>query len=193
MNLTDKETAGKLIKSCQNGDKRGQQKLYQSFYGKMLNVCFRYAEDMDEAKDILQEGFIKVFASLNGFENKGSLEGWIRKIIVHTAIDYVRKKREVFVDITDYSVQNEVSIADTSDELSDYAKLRAEIILNLIQKLSPAYKTVFNLYVIEEYSHKEIAELLNISEGTSKSNYAKAKLNLKKLFDDHINQANHEI
>ena len=193
MNLSEKDTAGKLIKSCQEGDRRSQQKLYQAFYGKMLSVCFRYAEDLDEAKDILQEGFIKVFASLTGFENKGSLEGWIRKIIVHSAIDYVRKKREIFVDINDHSVQIEVSTADSNAELNEYAKFRADLILKLIQKLSPAYKTVFNLYVIEEYSHKEIAELLNISEGTSKSNYAKAKQNLKKLFDDHINRKNYEV
>lgn len=192
MNLTDKEIAGKLIKSCQNGDKKSQQLLYQAFYGKMLNVCFRYANDLDEAKDILQEGFIKMFSSLDGYENKGSLEGWVRRIIVHTAIDYVRKKREVFVDITDYSVQNEASVVDTEEELNEYSRIKADILLNLIQKLSPAYKTVFNLYVIEEYSHKQIGEMLNVSEGTSKSNYAKAKQNLKKLFDDYINENKYE-
>ena len=193
MNYSDKEIAGKLITSCQKGDKNSQQKLFQTFYGRMLNVCFRYANDIDEAKDMLQEGFIKVFASLDGFENKGSLEGWIRKIIVNTSIDYIRKKKDFFVDIDTASIQDQIVDKSGESELSEYAKLRVEILMRLIQKLSPAYRTVFNLYVIEDYSHREIANLLNISEGTSKSNYAKAKANLKMMFDDYVKESKNEI
>lgn len=193
MNYSDKEIAGKLITSCVKGDKKSQQKLFQAFYGKMLNVCFRYADDLDEAKDMLQEGFIKVFANLEGFENKGSLEGWIRRIIVNTAIDYVRKKKDVFINIDTASIQDQITEKNSDSELSEYSKMRVDIIMKLIQKLSPAYRTVFNLYAIEEYSHKEIASKLNISEGTSKSNYAKAKVNLKTMFDDYVKERTNEI
>ncbi|MFH0893356.1 MAG: RNA polymerase sigma factor [Bacteroidota bacterium] len=190
MNLHDKNEVGVLVSSCLKGDRNSQQKFFKCFYGKMLAVCMRYANDYDDAKDIVQEGFIKVFANLKGFENQGSLEGWVRRIVVNTAIDCVRKKHfNNTVDIED-SPEAQKSSATHEQEKEDeaYTQLKAEVVMKLIQKLSPMYKAVFNLYVIENYSHKEISEELGISVGTSKSNLAKAKMNLKKLFDNYVNE-----
>ncbi len=175
----------KLIKACIRGEKKYQKILYQSFYGKMLAVCMRYAADINEAQDILHDGYIKVFNKLKSFEYKGSFEGWIRRIIVNNAIDYVRNKRDFVISISDDNTFNNLKDNSFDNNDEQLIKMKAEIIIKLIQKLSPAYRTVFNMYVIEEYSHKEIAEELNISIGTSKSNFAKAKLKLKLLFEQY--------
>ncbi len=188
MDLSDKKVIKRLVDSCQKGDRRSQEELFKAFYGKMLTVCARYANDMDEAQDILQDGFIKVFSSLGSFNNKGSLEGWIRRIVVNNAIDYVRKKRDFLVKFSDDSKIEDVHSYDDYDvEGEKLTKLKAEKVIDLIQDLSPAYRTVFNMYIIENYTHKEIAEKLNISIGTSKSNLAKAKGKLKELFENKVN------
>lgn len=183
MNFSDKEEVKQLIKQCVKEDRKSQKFLYEYFYGKMLAVCMRYATDYSEAQDILHEGFIKVFAKLKSFKNEGSFEGWIRRIIVNSAIDYVRSKKKLTFDSEEKSIID--NIKDEDDALIEektFSKIKAELIIELIQKLSPAYKTVFNLYVIEEYTHKEIAEMLNVSIGTSKSNLAKAKGKIRNLY-----------
>ena len=160
--------------------------MYERFYGKMLAVCYRYARDHDEAQDIAHEGFIRVFDKLKSFKNTGSLEGWIRRIVVNNAIDYVRAKKKLVFDNEDETVLG--NIYDEEYDLVDAnlaKKMKAELLIELIQKLSPAYKTVFSLYVLEDYSHKDIAEALGISVGTSKSNLAKAKMKLKELFNEY--------
>ena len=155
----------------------------------MLAVCMRYADSYDDAKDIVQEGFIKVFANLKGFENQGSLEGWVRRIVVNTAIDCVRKKHFQTVDIEDsHEAQKSNAAQEQEQEEEAYTLMKAEVVMKLIQKLSPMYRAVFNLYVLENYSHKEISDELGISIGTSKSNLAKAKMNLKKLFDQYAHE-----
>ena len=186
--LSDVGNIEQLVEACIRKDRLSQQKLYKTFYGKMLTVCMRYADNREEAKDILHDGFIKVFANLKNFEFKGSLEGWVKRIITNTAIDNVRKKKNFILELDEN--RNYEGIADDYNENQEYEQfnhLKVEIILQLIQKLSPMYRTVFNLYVFEELSHKEIAEQLNINIGTSKSNYAKAKRNLIKLFENHSN------
>lgn len=190
MNLSDKDDVKKLINACIKGDRISQQTLYQTFYGKMLAVCMRYASHKEEAQDFLHDGYLKVFAKLESFKNEGSLEGWIRRIIVNNTIDVVRKKRE-----TVFLYEEESHLINLSDnieednelELQKYQSIKADVIMNLVQKLTPGYRTVFNLYVIENYPHKEIAEMLNISIGSSKSNLAKAKLKLRDLFKNYIN------
>ena len=171
------------IEQCIVGERKAQQKLYDSFYGKMLSVCMRYARNTDQAKDILQDGFIKVFNSLERFNHEGSLEGWIRRIMVNTAIDLIRKEKRSLVihnseERLDESVEI-VAIEDNSEE--DELQLSMTQVVDAMQELSPGYRAVFNLYVMEDMTHKEIAEKLNISEGTSKSNLSKAKMNLKKI------------
>jgi len=189
IDLSDIGKIKKLVESCIKGERKSQQIFYQAFYGRMLVVCMRYSDNREEAKDILHDGFIKVFASLKDFEFKGSLEGWVKRIVTNTAIDALRKKRNFFVELEDN--RNYDNISDDfheNEEYEQFVQIKVEVIMQLIQKLSPVYKTVFNLYVFEELSHKEIAEQLNINIGTSKSNFAKAKRNLIKLFEDYTNE-----
>jgi len=162
-----------LIDGCIRGDRQCQNKLYELFHGKMLSVCMRYAKDREEARDVFHEGFVKVFRNLHKFEPKSSLESWIRRIMINTAIDQYRKtkKRRVEVDI-EYA-----STKKFNNNIIE--QLSAEEILKLVQKLSPGYRAVFNLYVIDGFTHKEIGQKLSISEGTSKSNLAKARAKLK--------------
>lgn len=144
----------------------------------MLAVCLRYIQDKDSAQEVLQEGFIKVFENIKGYDNKGSFEGWVRRIMANCSIDAIRKVRKdthLSDNINDFRFIPE----DEDEEDWDITSLKAEVAMEAIQQLSPAYRAVFNLYVLEEYTHKEIAEKLGISEGTSKSNLAKAKMNLQ--------------
>lgn len=169
-----------IISRCKTGDRRAQNMIFERFFGKMLGVCMRYVSDRDEAQDIVQSGFIKVFSNIAKYNGEGSFEGWVRRIMSNTAIDYIRKNKRIFVsiDATDYDW-----LADQEDqELAWNQTLIKETkrVMEEIQNLSPAYRLVFNMYVIEDYSHNEIAEILNISVGTSKSNLSKAKRNLLK-------------
>lgn len=175
-----------LITACLKGERRAQQQVYEEFYGKMMAVCLRYTKNTDQAKDILQDGFIKVFGSMDRFNQAGSFEGWIRRIMVNTAIDHFRRTKNSYLllgeerSIEDFVDQDaEDTLAD--DQQDDYLDLKPADIINAMQKLTPAYRTVFNLYVFEELTHQEIADVLGINIGTSKSNFAKAKQNLKKL------------
>lgn len=152
-----------------------QRILYERYYGAMMVVCMRYTNDREEARDVLHVGFIKVYRNLKKFTRGTNLGAWIRRIMVNTAIDHYRKtaKHPSLVEIN-----HAVHEVDVQDVVSD---LSAEEILAMIQRLSPAYRMVFNLYAIEGYSHKEIGEMLHISEGTSKSNLAKARAKLQQM------------
>jgi RNA polymerase sigma-70 factor (ECF subfamily) len=152
------------------------------FYGKMLAVCKRYISDNDTAQEVLQESFIKIFDKIGVFDFKGSLEGWVRRIVANTAIDSIRKsKRNPFQTDSDTVFKQETTEDMILQEEWDLNEFKAEAAMTAIEQLSPAYRAVFNLYVIEDYTHKEIAEMLGINEGTSKSNLAKAKMNLQKI------------
>jgi RNA polymerase sigma factor (sigma-70 family) len=181
-NVENKDKLKKIIEGCLRNDRRSQEELFKLFYGKMLPVCMRYMPDRDTAQEVLQEGFIKVFEKLGAFDFKGSFEGWIRRIIANTAIDAIRKsKKDPYLTDNDNDFKLGASDPMVERDEVEFTDLKAEIAMEAIQKLSPAYRTVFNLFVLEDYSHKEIAELLGISEGTSKSNLAKAKMNLQKI------------
>ncbi len=181
-----------IIKGCANNDRKSQKYLYEKFYSKMLNTCLRYTHDYDEAKDILQEGFLKIFGSISNYTDSGSFEGWMKRIMVNTAIDYYRKKkRENFITTdSDFLLGKEEDQIATDSNLEEEDvtayNLDPKIVMEEIQNLSPAYRIVFNMYVMEGYSHKQIAEILEISEGTSKSNLAKAKMNLQKKLSKYI-------
>ena len=169
-----------ILEGCKKGDRKSQQQLYQRYYGKMMGACLRYAKNEDDAKDVLQEGFIKVFDKISGYSGTGSLEGWIRRIIVNTAIDAYRKsKRTMMIVDTDF-VDSVKLVDEEEEEDSDELDFTVEDVMREMQNLSPAYRMVFNMYVVENYTHKEIAEKLGISEGTSKSNFSKAKKNIRK-------------
>jgi RNA polymerase sigma-70 factor (ECF subfamily) len=184
-NVENKDKLKEIIEGCLRNERRSQEELFKLFYGKMLPVCMRYMPDRDSAQEVLQEGFIKVFEKLGAFDYKGSFEGWIRRIIANTAIDAIRKsKKDPYLTDNDNDFKLGASDPMVEREDLEFTDLKAEIAMEAIQKLSPAYRAVFNLFVLEDYSHKEIAELLGISEGTSKSNLAKAKMNLQKILSE---------
>ncbi|TXB64387.1 RNA polymerase sigma factor [Vicingus serpentipes] len=182
MDLADQDILHDIVKKCVNGDRKAQKELYKKYYSKMMNVCYRYSKNSADAEDLLQDGFVKVFTNLSRYDFNGSLEGWIRRIMVNTAIDFYRKNKNIyFVDEEgDYTL--ETSKVESADQI--YSQFGVDIIMAAIQELSPVYKTVFNMYVIDGYKHKEIAEQLDISEGTSKSNLAKAKNNLREILNN---------
>lgn len=168
-----------IIAGCQRQDRRAQEQLFRHFYGKMLAVCLRYVSDRDTAQEVLQEGFIKVFEKVGVFDNKGSFEGWVRRIMANCAIDHIRKQRkDLILTDNDRDFQRNPDSGEEEEDW-DVTVLKADLAMEAIQRLSPAYRTVFNLYVLENFSHKEIAETLGISEGSSKSNLSKAKANLQ--------------
>ncbi|MBS1563780.1 MAG: sigma-70 family RNA polymerase sigma factor [Bacteroidetes bacterium] len=157
-----------------------QELLYQRFSPKMYAVCLRYANNTDDAQDLLQEGFIKVFRNLARFRNEGSFEGWMRRVFVNTAIEHYRRK----VNLNSIGEREEQTIPDNSLNILD--ELGERDIVQLVQELAPGYRSVFNMYVIEGYSHKEIGEMMGISEGTSKSQLARAKAILQKKVEEFL-------
>jgi RNA polymerase sigma-70 factor (ECF subfamily) len=183
--VENKEQLKAIIDGCLQNDRRSQEQLFKLFYGKMLPVCIRYVSDRDTAQEVLQEGFIKIFEKLGAFDHKGSFEGWIRRIVANTAIDAIRKsKKDPYRtdNDNDFKIGAEDLMVDREE--METLELKAQVAMEAVQKLSPAYRAVFNLYVLEEYSHKEIGAILGISEGTSKSNLAKAKMNLQKILSE---------
>lgn len=162
-----------IIRGCLNHNKGDQYRLYALFSSKMFGVCLRYAASYEEAQDVLQEGFIKVFRNLSSFGNKGSLEGWIRRIIVNTAIERYRER------IYHLPVEEASENGGLSYENDGIQSISVNEILALIQTLPDQYRVVFNLFAIEGYNHKEIGELLGISESTSRSNLSRARLLLQ--------------
>lgn len=162
----------KLIKKAQKQDRVAQYQLYQKFSPKMLGVIRYYVSDLQYAEDVLQKAFCKAFLNLKKYEFKGSFEGWLRRIIVRTSIDYLRQEKNLMIQTDDFSY-----FENTENPLDDVEDISH--IQEAIDKLPEGYKAVFSLYVIEEYKHKEIAELLNIDVGTSKSQLYKARKILK--------------
>ncbi len=163
------EDLKKIIEKCGSGDQRAQAKLYELFAPKMFGVCLRYAKDSTEAEDNLQEGFIRVFTYISKFRHEGSFEGWVRRIMVNVSLEKFRKQHLMYPveDISIYETQN------VTNEILD--KISAKELIELIQELTPRYRMVFNLYVMEGMNHKEISKEMNISVGTSKSNLARAR------------------
>lgn len=183
-----KDELNEIIKLCIKRDKKGQELFFKHFYGKMLVVCSRYARDRDEAQDILQDAFVKVFDNLEKYKITGSIEGWVRRIFVNTAIDHYRKYKNKFNLEEEGNIEDENSFYNELEENdSIYSKIKPTDIMEAMETLSPAYKLVFNLYAIENYTHQEVAEILEISPGTSKSNYAKAKAKIKTVLEKKFN------
>ncbi len=164
-----------------------QEILYHRFASKMYAVCLRYCKDAEDAQDLLQDGFIKIFKNLEKFRGEGSFEGWIRRIFVNTSIEHFRKSVKN-QSVTD---SQELVIEDPSWNALD--NLAEKDIITMIQELSPGYRQVFNMYVIEGYSHKDIGDILGISEGTSKSQLARAKGILKKMVEIKLNKTNSDL
>lgn len=159
-----------ILEGCLRNDSNAQRELYNQYSPKMLAVCYRYAHNREDAEDMLQEGFIKVFLQLRTFENRGSFEGWIRKIIVHTCINILKKNKK-FNESVDLIHASAIQIREDSVP----AVVQVKQIVECIRTLPIGYRTVLNLFAIEGYSHREIAQLLDIEESTSRSQFTRAK------------------
>lgn len=165
-----------ILQRCQKNDAAAQQLLYQKYSPKMLSVCYRYAKSREDAEDMLQEGFVKVFMQISRYEYRGSLEGWILRIIVHTCINHLKKYKK-FNDVVDLAYASNIIIRE--DNIPGI--VQAKQIVECIRSLPIGYRTVLNLYAIEGYSHKEIGAMLDIEESTSRSQYTRAKNMLEEI------------
>lgn len=171
--MTDEQ----LVEALLRQDAGAQRQLYERYSRRMFGVCMRYAKSQEEAEDLLQEGYLKVFQKISSYKNQGSLEGWIRRVIINTALDYLRRQKINWTGIEHMPEQAE------APPVLDH--LHVKDLLQVIQQLPAGFRTVFNLYAIEGYTHKEIGELLGISENTSKSQYSRARANLIALLKSH--------
>ncbi len=168
-----------LVQECISGKRQAQEQLYRLFSARMFGICLRYCKDYDEAKDVLQEGFVKVYSKLNQFTFSGSFEGWVRRIIVNTAIEKLR------VQSRSVSLENVPETADEMEE-EELPAISQQELLEMVQSLPAQYKLVFNLYVFEDLGHKEIAAMLGITEGGSKSNLSRARAILQQKVKSKI-------
>jgi len=179
-----------LIKGCIRRDPTAQRRLYDTFSPKMYAICCRYVKDSMEAEDVLVTAFTKILERIDQYKGEGSFEGWIRRVVVNEALTYLRRNRNMYVE-------TELEAADREPDyntISDH--LEAEDLLSIIQQLPSGYRMVFNMYAIDGYSHKEIAEQLNISENTSKSQLSRARVHLQKILLEQqytVNQQRHDI
>lgn len=167
----------RLIKQCANDDRKAQKEIYQLFAGKLFSICLKYSKNKQEAQDNFQDGFIIIFKKIGQFKFKGSFEGWIKRVMLNTILLKYRKK--TVLNIVTEEIPDEVIVDVDDDEIS------LDFLLNLIHELSDRYRMVFNLYVLDGYSHREISEMLHIAEGTSKSNLARARAILKQKIEEH--------
>ncbi|MDF9301932.1 RNA polymerase sigma factor [Tritonibacter mobilis] len=164
-----------LIEKCKKRDEKAQEQLYRLFSSKLFSVCLKYSDNYANAEDTLQDAFITIFKKIEQFKNKGSFEGWLKRIVVNTALQKYRNQKV-------FEIINEEQLEDPYVDI-DEESVSLDYLLTIIQQLPHRYRLVFNLYVLDGYSHKEIAELLNISQGTSKSNLARARYILKEKIE----------
>ena len=178
-----------LAKACMEGNTKAQALLYERHSGQMMALCLRYGKDYEEAQDMFQEGFIKVFNKLDKYDGKGPLGAWIRRTIANNALDHLRsakrEKRNLSLFEKEYKIEvdNEIKPMEEDEPL-----VSADKLTELINQMPDGYRTVFNLYAVEEYTHKEIAEQLGITESTSKTQCRKAKAYMRKLIANELNQ-----
>jgi len=165
-----------ILTGCLQNDPSAQRELYNRYSPKMLSVCYRFSQSREDAEDMLQEGFIKVFSQIHTFQNKGAFEGWVRRIIVHTCINFLKKNKK-FSENVDL---DHAGFLEVKEETIP-SIMQARQIIECIRLLPLGYKTVLNLYALEGYSHKEIGEMLDIEESTSRSQYTRAKAMLETI------------
>jgi RNA polymerase sigma-70 factor, ECF subfamily len=176
MKIKDSEEIQELVRLCKKGHRPSQERLFKLSYPLAINISRRYTKDLDEAKSVVNEGMLKVFQQLDLYSPEMSFGGWVRRIMVNSAIDSYRRSKRYQDRHVEYEVEEPILGFDESI----LNKISADEIFTLVQQLPPAYRMVFSLYAVEGYNHREIAEQLGISEGTSKSNYAKAKAKMQK-------------
>lgn len=176
-----------LINGCRRQDPKSQRELYQLWASKMLGICIRYVKDRNEAESVMIGGFLKVFEKISQYSGEGSFEGWMRRVMVNESLIYLRKNKPSFMMVDAEEASKEVSYEDAEQ------RLQAEDLLCMVKKLPDGYRTVFNLYAIEGYSHKEIAEQLEITESTSKSQLSRARNLLQQYIAQHEKMLQHKI
>ncbi len=176
-----------LIEGCVKKDRKSQKELYKLYYGYALRICLRYAKNKDEAVEVVNDGFMKVFINIERYQIEQSFNSWLSTIMINTAIDHYRKRIKQ-LEMEELNEQHQVE--DRENILSN---INYEDLIKLVQKLSYAYRTVFNLFAIDGYTHEEISTLLQISVGSSKSNLFKARENLKKMLTESKMVVNHDI
>ena len=182
------EQIEQLIEGCVNGNRQSQNQLYNLLMPKMFVVCLRYSKNREEAEEILQEGFIKVFEFIHQYKFNGPFEGWVRKIMVNCALQKYRSKRQM------HAVVNiDTTAVEQPGNEDIISQIGTKELLKMVQQLSPAYRTIFNLYVLEGMKHREIAEHLGISEGTSKSNLSDARAFLQKAVNNSMQFAKQNL
>jgi|TARA_R100001369_G_C3261998_1_gene158330 RNA polymerase sigma-70 factor (ECF subfamily) len=169
----------KLILQCKKQDIRAQEKLYRMYSGKLFGLCLKYSNNYQQAEDNLQDGFITIFNKIDQYEDKGSFEGWMKRIVINTTLQKHRKEKY-------FEIINENLLEDPVVEIDD-DEITTDFLLESIQELPERYRQIFNLYALDGFSHKEIAEMLNISVGSSKSNLARARNILKEKIENHLN------
>lgn len=172
-----------LIKNCVKQDAEAQSQLYKQYASKLFSLCLKYSKNYAEAEDNLHDAFITVFKKIDQYNHKGSFEGWLKRIAINTALQGYRK------DVGVYDIVNESQVEDVSVDIDD-ANVNIDFLLKIIQELPVRYRLVFNLYVLDGYSHVEISKLINISTGTSKSNLARARLILKEKIEAYKARSN---
>lgn len=181
-----------LISECKKQNKNAQKTLYERFARKMLGLCMRYCRDVDTAYDLMHDGFVVVFTQISSYSGKGSFEGWIRKIFVNIALENYRKEKQKVVYMDE--IGNPEGFFDDNDSdlngVPGVEQIPREELLKIIQQLPDGYRAVFNLYVFEEMSHKEISDVLGVSENTSRSQFSRAKMLLKKYVQTRLNEIN---
>ncbi len=165
----------KLIAQCRKQDRKAQEKIYREYSGKFFTLCLKYSANYEQAKDNLQDGFIKIFQNISQYRGKGSFEGWMTRIMINTSLKKFQKQ-------TVYLTVAEEQLEDPEVEVDDHF-FTVDLLIRLVQELPERYRLVFNLYTMEGYSHKQISKALNITEGTSKSNLARARLKLKEKIE----------
>lgn len=178
-----------LAKACIDGNDRAQAKLFNTYSEQMMAVCLRYGSNYEEAQDMFQDGFIKVFKKIHMYNGKGPLGAWIRRTIANNALDHLRKTKRERNNVSIFEVEYKLESDEFDDPFANEdEKISSERLTELIQQMPTGYRTVFNLYLIEDYSHKEIAEQLDITESTSKTQYRKAKAYMRKLLKQEFKE-----
>ncbi len=181
-----------ILEGCIAGNREAQFELYKKFASTMLALCFRYARNRDEAEDLLQEGFLRVFQKISTFRREGSLEGWIKRIMINNALNEIKRNRKIpFLE--DIDVINETQIVDLDEPEGQYDPVPADVLQEMIQSLPEGYRIVFTLYVLEDFSHKEIAQELNIAESTSKTQLLKARRYLKNMLNEYYSKKKYTL
>ena len=173
-----------LIEKCKHNDRDAQEQLYRIYAAKLFGVCLKYSDSHQQAEDNLQDGFVTIFEKISQYKEKGSFEGWMKRILINTALQKHRQQKVYSIPNEDHIKQEEVYVEFNTEEFS------VDFLLQSVQSLPERYRQVFNLYVMDGYSHKEIATLLNISPGTSKSNLARARMALKDKIEKNKNFQN---